>query len=86
MNCHFCNLKLDEYNCCDNHKFNIRYYHNIICFDINNQYTLAINKDNISIFDFQTFKHVMKVDKIFSITPDNVENILNKILSMKAFL
>lgn len=90
MNCPFCKSIL-YYNECSNHKFMIRFYEHKnlkICFDICSQYTLSIDKDHISVFDFMRFKYVIKINNIspnFQITPDNAESVLLKLLSLKAF-
>lgn len=86
MNCPFCNSILDHYECL-NHKFMVRYYEfsQEICFDICDQYTLIVDKNHISIFDFYIFKSIIIIDNTFQINPDNAESILLKLLSMKAF-
>lgn len=86
MNCPFCNSILDQYEC-SNHKFVVRYYEfsNEICFDICDQYTLVIGNNYISVFDFHIFKSIISIDNTFSITPNNAESVLFKLLSLKAF-
>ena len=86
MNCPFCNSILDQHECL-NHKFMVRYYEfsNEICFDICDQYTLAVDKDHISVFHFNVFKSIISIDNTFQITPNNAESVLFKLLSLKAF-
>lgn len=85
MKCHFCNSMLDYELQCFNHKFIIRSYSYQICFDICDQYTLTVDKHHISVFDFNVFKSIIKIDNTFKITPDNAESVLLKLLSLKAF-
>ena len=88
MYCPFCKSNLSTYKCF-NHKFIIRLYPNQICFDINSRYSLFVIKDDIYVFDYLAFKAIITINnisKIYQITPDNAESILDKLISLKAFL
>lgn len=94
MKCTFCNSNLTPFLHCNNHKINVRFDFDIlycpiiVYFDIN-EYSLSVTNQYINVWityasrGYYTF--LFKVNNTFSITPDNAESILLKLLSLKAF-